>query len=144
MRIDIFDTEKKYNIIYADPPWQFSAWSNKAQKHVTMHYQTMTMPEIMELPVKDLSADNAVLLMWATFPNLPLALATIEAWGFTYKTCAFTWVKQNKKTPSLFCGMGYYTRSTAEVCLQGNTQTVGIAGEMKFRKENKYGSSYGC
>ena len=71
----------------------------------------------MALPVNDLAAENAVLIMWATFPNLPLALATIEAWGFTYKTCAFTWVKQNRKSPSLFWGMGYYTRSNAEVCL---------------------------
>lgn len=117
MKVDIFDTQKKYNIIYADPPWQFSAWSNKASKHVSKHYATMTIQQIMELPISELTADNAVLLMWATFPNLPLALKTIEAWGFTYKTCAFTWVKQNKKTPSLFWGMGYYTRSNAEVCL---------------------------
>jgi N6-adenosine-specific RNA methylase IME4 len=117
MKVDIFDTEKKYNIIYADPPWQFSAWSNKAQKHVSKHYQTMTMQQIMEMPVEKIAADNAVLLMWATFPNLPLALKTIEAWGFTYKTCAFTWVKQNRKSPGLFWGMGYYTRSNAEVCL---------------------------
>jgi N6-adenosine-specific RNA methylase IME4 len=44
-------------------------------------------------------------------------LETIAEWGFTYKTCAFTWIKQNKKTPSVFWGMGYYTRSNAEVCL---------------------------
>lgn len=117
MEVDIFTTDKKYSIIYADPPWQFSAWSKKAQRHVTKHYQTMTIHEIMELPVEWIAADNAVLLMWATFPNLPLAMATIEAWGFTYKTCAFAWMKQNKKAPSLFWGMGYYTRSNAEVCL---------------------------
>ena len=117
MKIDIFDTAKKYNIIYADPPWQFSAWSNKAQKHVSKQYRTMTIQEIKELPVNELSAENAVLLMWATFPNLPLALDAIKAWGFTYKTCAFTWLKQNKKSSSLFWGMGYYTRSNAEVCL---------------------------
>lgn len=117
MRVDIFDTEKKYNIIYADPPWQFSAWSKKAQRHVTKHYSTMTSEDIRKLPVNDMAAESAVLLMWATFPNLPLALAAIEAWGFTYKTCAFTWVKQNKKSPSLFWGMGYYTRSNTEVCL---------------------------
>lgn len=117
MTVDIFDTEKKYSIIYADPPWQFSAWSSKAQKHVSKHYSTMTIHEIMDLPVERLTTDNAVLFMWATFPNLPLALDAIKAWGFTYKTCAFTWLKQNKKSSSLFWGMGYYTRSNAEVCL---------------------------
>ena len=117
MKVDIFSTDKKYNIIYADPPWAFTAWSSKAQKHVSKHYPTMTIQEIMDLPVGRLAEDNSVLLMWATFPNLPLALATIEAWGFQYKTCAFTWIKHNKKTPSLFWGMGYYTRSNAEICL---------------------------
>ena len=117
MKVDIFNTEKKYSIIYADPPWQFSAWSNKAQKHVSKHYSTMTIQEIMDLPVEKLTTDNAVLLMWATFPNLPLALDAIKAWGFAYKTSAFTWIKQNKKSNSLFWGMGYYTRSNAEVCL---------------------------
>lgn len=117
MVTDIHCTDKKYNIIYADPPWQFSAWSNKAQKHVTKHYATMTIQEIMELPVKNLADENSVLFMWATFPNLPLALSAIEAWGFTYKTCAFTWLKQNKKSSGLFWGMGYYTRSNAEICL---------------------------
>ena len=117
MKVDIFDAEKKYNIIYADPPWQFSSWSKKAHKHVTRHYDTMTIQEIMALPVGEMAADNAVLLMWATFPNLPLALETIKAWGFTYKTCAFTWVKQYRKSLNLFWGMGYYTRSNAEVCL---------------------------
>lgn len=109
--------DKKYNIIYADPPWSFTAWSSKAQKHVTKHYQTMSVQDIMSIPVNDLAADNSVLLLWTTFPTLPCALATIEAWGFTYKTCAFTWLKQNKKTPGLFWGMGYYTRSNAEICL---------------------------
>ena len=117
MKVDIFNTDKKYNIIYADPPWQFSAWSNKAHKHVSKHYSTMTIQKIMELPVEQIAADNAVLFLWTTFPMLPLALETIKVWGFTYKTCAFTWVKQNKKSPTLFWGMGYYTRSYAEVCL---------------------------
>lgn len=117
MKVDIFDTENKYNIIYADPPWQFSAWSSKAQKHVTRYYATMDSQEIMALPMEKIAADNAVLFLWATFPTLPLALETIKAWGFTYKTCAFTWVKQYRKSRSIFWGMGYYTRSNAEVCL---------------------------
>lgn len=117
MKVDIFNTDKKYSIIYADPPWSFSAWSDRAQRHISKHYQTMANQEIINLPISSLSKDDAVLLMWATFPNLPLALETIKAWGFTYKTCAFTWVKQTKKSKGLFWGMGYYTRSNAEICL---------------------------
>lgn len=55
--------------------------------------------------------------IWATYPNLKDALEVIEAWGFKYKTVGFTWVKKNKKADSWFWGLGYYTRSNAEICL---------------------------
>ena len=55
--------------------------------------------------------------MWITFPLLREAWDVIESWGFTYKSVAFVWVKQNKKTPSLFWGMGYWTRANAELCI---------------------------
>lgn len=117
MFVDIFKTDKKYNIIYADPPWDFKRWSNKAQRHVTRHYPVMKIEHIEALPIKNITADNAVLCIWATFPNLKLALRVIDAWGFTYKTVAFTWVKKCKIKDSLFMGNGYYTRSNAEICL---------------------------
>lgn len=107
---------KKYNVIYADPPWKyvFSATSSRA---VTNHYSVMDVADICKLPVSQLAADNCVLLMWATFPKLEEAMSVIGSWGFEYKTTAFTWVKKNKKSDSLFWGMGYYTRSNAEICL---------------------------
>lgn len=49
---------------------------------------------------------------------------TYQAWGYTYKTVAFTWVKQNKKTDGIFTGMGYYTRANAEYCLLGTRGKV--------------------
>lgn len=58
---------------------------------------------------------------------LPFAFDVITAWGFTYKTVAFVWVKQNKKAPSLFWGLGNWTRSNAEFCLlatRGNIKRV--------------------
>lgn len=55
--------------------------------------------------------------MWATFPQLKEALQLIEAWGFNFKTVAFVWLKQNKKSPTWFYGLGYWTRGNAEVCL---------------------------
>lgn len=63
------------------------------------------------------AADNCVLFMWATFPTIKDALALIDAWGFTYKTIAFTWIKENRKSGGLFWGLGNWTRSNAEVCL---------------------------
>ena len=55
--------------------------------------------------------------MWATFPMIQEALKVIDAWGFNYRTCAFVWVKKNKKSDTNFWGCGYYTRSNAEICL---------------------------
>lgn len=67
--------------------------------------------------VQDIAEDDCLLFMWATFPNLDVALEAIKRWGFTYKTAAFVWVKRNKKSPSWFWGLGNWTRANAEVCL---------------------------
>lgn len=109
---------KKYNIIYADPPWTYKAYSEKGEgRSAKKHYPTMDIEDICNLPVQDIAADDCTLFMWATFPNLLDAFKVIEAWGFSYKTIAFVWVKQNKKADTLFLGMGHWTRSNAEVCL---------------------------
>lgn len=52
-----------------------------------------------------------------TFPQLPEALQLIKAWGFVYKTVAFVWLKQNRKALTWFYGLGFWTRSNAEICL---------------------------
>ncbi len=109
---------KKYSVILADPPWAFRAWSNKGMgRSAEQHYPTMGVEDIKALSVADLAAEDCVLFLWATFPMLKEAFAVIDAWGFTYKTVAFTWVKENRKSPGLFWGLGYWTRANAEVCL---------------------------
>ena len=85
---------RRYSIIYADPPWSYQNGGRGAAKN---HYNTMTPEKIKALPVADLAAQDAVLLMWATFPQLPQALETIKAWGFTYKTLGFNWIKTNRR-----------------------------------------------
>jgi len=108
----------KYNIIYADPPWSFKTYSDKGKgKSPEQHYTCMTIDDIYNLPVNKIADDNAVLLLWVTFPLLQEGLETIKRWGFTYKTCAFNWFKRNKKANSWFWGMGYYSRSNTELCL---------------------------
>ena len=69
------------------------------------------------MPVADLAAPDSALFLWATFPQLPDALRLIEAWGFTYKSVAFVWLKKNKKADSWFYGLGFWTRGNAEICL---------------------------
>lgn len=109
---------KKYNIIYADPPWSFKVWSDKGKdRSADKHYNTMTAQDIRDLPVSSIADDNAVLFLWVTYPCLEEGLELIKAWGFKYKTCAFSWIKMNKKSNTLFTGMGYYTRANNEICL---------------------------
>lgn len=119
---------KKYNIIYADPPWKYNARNNKYTKFgggAMGHYSTMSTKDICQLPIKEISDDNCALFLWTTFPRLQDGLLVMKEWGFDYKTVAFNWVKTNKKNDKPFFGVGYYTKSNSEVCL------LGIKGKMK-------------
>lgn len=109
---------KKYNIIYADPPWAYRTYSKKGQgRSAESHYPTMNIEDIKALPVGELADKDCALFLWITFPCLYEALEVLEAWGFSYKTVAFVWVKQNRKNDDLFTGMGYWTRANAEICI---------------------------
>ena len=121
---------KKYNIIYADPPWSYkSAPHGKDGAGIwglaQNHYDTMKLPDIMKLPIDGISHDDCFLFMWATFPQIQEALDVIRAWGFQYKTVAFTWVKKTKDNSNAV-GMGWYTRANAEVCLVAKKGTPKI------------------
>lgn len=109
--------DKKYNIIYADPPWAYRDTLGGNAKMGAMPYPTMTQDEINALPVQSIAAKDCVLFMWATMPKLQEALDTIKAWGFTYKTCAFCWVKQNPSGNGIFAGLGRWVQGNAEICL---------------------------
>ena len=110
----------KYQIIYADPPWKYLWGEGKDGGHFApeKHYETMTTDEICQLDVKALRAPNCALFMWATMPALPDAFKVLTAWGFKYKTCAFSWVK-TKADGQPLRGMGSYTKSNIEICLLG-------------------------
>ena len=77
----------------------------------------MSIKDLCNLPVKNISKDDCVLFMWVTMPKLNECFQVVNAWGFKYKTAAFTWVKKNKKADSWFWGMGMWTRANAEICL---------------------------
>ena len=77
----------------------------------------MSIDELCALPVETLAEKDCLLFLWATFPQLPEALRLIRAWGFTFKTVAFVWLKLNKKSPTWFYGLGYWTRGNSEICL---------------------------
>ena len=77
----------------------------------------MSIDDICKIPVNKVTDKNCALFMWMTFPTLFEGLKVIEKWGFKYKTVAFVWIKQNKKIPSLFWGLGFWTRANAEICI---------------------------
>ena len=107
---------KKYNIIYADPAWHYDK-RNEGNRNVQNKYNTLSFEDIYNLPVQQISAEDCVLFLWITYPKLLDCVKTIESWGFVYKTCAFSWIKKNKKSDSLFIGMGNWTRANNEICL---------------------------
>ena len=110
---------RKYKVIYADPPWHFKSFSKKGEERsAVQHYDCMDLDSICRLPVSSVADDNSVLLMWVTDPYLHQAFDVMRSWDFTYKTVGFTWVKTNK-SEGYFTGMGYWTRSNPEMCLLG-------------------------
>lgn len=114
-----------YRVIYADPPWTFATRSDKGKgRSPEAHYDCMSLDAIKALPVADLAARDAVLFLWATDPLLDRALEVARAWGFTYKTVAFYWVKLNRgragpafTEADFFTGLGFWTRANPEPCL---------------------------
>lgn len=120
---------KRYNIIYADPPWRFKVWCRDTGlgRSADSHYRTMTLDEIKAFPVP--AADDCALFLWATRPMICEALEVMNAWGFEYKTEAFTWAKTTVRGKWHF-GMGYWTRANTEAVL------LGIRGKMKRRARN--------
>jgi N6-adenosine-specific RNA methylase IME4 len=107
-----------YGVILADPPWTFATYSTKGKGRSTeAHYDCMSLAEIKALPVGDWAAPDCALFLWATDPSLPQALEVMAAWGFVYKTVAFTWAKTTKDGAGFPIGCGYWTRANPEQCL---------------------------
>ena len=98
---------KKYKVIYADPPWAYKVWSKKgAGRSAESHYPTMDIAAIKALPVGELADKDCALFLWITFPMLREAWGVMDAWGFTFKTVAFVWIKQCRKSEGLFTEIG--------------------------------------
>ncbi len=102
---------KKYQIIYADPPWEWKTYSAKGRiKTSDKHYPLISLDKLSTLLVDSICDKHCILFMWTQDAHLKNAIKLGEDWGFTYKTIAFVWDKQN-------FGMGYWTRKGVEICL---------------------------
>lgn len=114
MFVDIFSTDKKYKVIYADPPWN-ERGGGKIKRGADRHYPLMKTSEIMQLPVKNLiSSEGCHLYLWTTNNFLKDALKVVEAWGFEYITL-ITWQKDK-------IGLGQYYRGNTEHCIFATTK----------------------
>ena len=114
-----------YNVLYVDPPWSYrnKRTGGSMTSGSAAQYPTMTLDELVALPIKNLIAKDCVLFLWVTVPMLPDGLALMQAWGFKYKTM-LTW----RKIMSL--GMGYWFRGQTEHLL------LGVRGRVKaFRMQ---------
>lgn len=113
-----------YGCLIADPPWNFLLRSETtgAGKSPQAHYPCMDLAWIQALPVAELAAPDSLLLLWATAPMLPQALATLEAWRFRYVT-AGAWHKRSRTGRRTAFGTGYVLRSACEPFLLGRRGT---------------------
>lgn len=107
-----------YEMIVIDPPWDFELRSDAGnKKSASLHYDTMTEQEVMDMPVGQLASMNCLINLWTVAPKLPFAILCLEAWGFTYKSF-LVWRKTTKKGKVRW-GPGYRVRTTGEVVLVG-------------------------
>lgn len=115
-----FTNGKKYNTIYADPPWQFQNRTGKvAPEHKRLtRYETMALADIKALPVSEIADDKAHLYLWVPNALLPEGLAVMDVWGFEYKGNV-VWEKIRKDGMPDGRGVGFYFRNVTELLLFG-------------------------
>ena len=109
---------KKYDIIYADPPWDYKGQTQhngkggKETGGALSHYPTLKLKELKKINVHTICKEDCLLFMWATSPHLDQAIDLLKSWGFNWATIGFVWDKK-KVNP------GFYTMSQCEICLIG-------------------------
>ena len=137
---DAISLNKKYDIIYADPPWSYKDKKANDPRLGGITYDVMELEDIKAMGeiIKQITERDCALFLWVTMPMLREGLEVINAWGFEYKTCAFTWVKlrpnallggaygteagreQGVETitgSDIYSGLGHWTNGNAELCL---------------------------
>ena len=128
---------KKYQIIYADPAWEYNTKECLAKTSIlngelNTHYSTMTLKDLKALGVQSISDKNCMLFLWVVSPMLKEGIEVMEAWGFKYATIAFIWHKQRTNP-------GHYTMSECEICVVGKKGKIpnprGSRNERQFLSE---------
>ncbi len=149
-------SQKRYKIIYADPPWIQKAgrkmqsykvvdgkqiWNSTHQKAEDLPYQTMTVKEIAAMPIKEIAEKDAFLFMWVTNKYLMQAQEVIKAWGFEYVAC-IVWKKKR-----MGGGLGGTVRISSKYllfCRRGNLKAIGNIPESVIEAKRPYVNGYPC
>jgi len=132
---------KKYKTILADPPWSFK---DKLDKTRSLPYDTLTIQDLVDLPIKMIMEKEAHLYLWVASAFLKEAFLIIESWGFDYKL-HIPWLKRTKFGKIHF-GMGHYFRHCNELCLfatKGNLRlkTRNTRNWLDAKKPNRHHSA---
>jgi N6-adenosine-specific RNA methylase IME4 len=129
---ELVDSGQRFGTILSDPPWHFQSWTKGRWKGdgkvftpaTAPEYNTTSVDQIAALPVANLAAKDCALFIWGIWVMFPEVLQVVDAWGFTYKTCAFNWSKANVSQIDMFrsdadtqIGLGYWVRQDSEFCL---------------------------
>lgn len=126
---------KIYDVIYADPAWKYGSKElygdkNKEGKRenrfrkLERMYDTMSLEEIKQLPVKNMIGKNAACFLWVTDSHLKEGIEVLESWGFKYKTIAFNWIKKTNKG-NTYVNFAPWTLKSSEICLLGMRGSMG-------------------
>ena len=117
--------KKKYKVIYADPPWQYSSSGGLKEKP----YRTMRMADLRAMPVASICDKDCALFLWTANPLLDEAIDLMKAWGFKFKTVYKVWTKRNTQSGTPAITPGYWSLSSTELLL------LGVKGGMQKYKE---------
>jgi len=123
---------KKYNIIYADPPWNTKYFKEKKDGFLSrkLKYPTLSDKEIINLPVNKIANDDSILFIWCIDSRIPILTTLMKSWGFTFKAVGFVWGKKAKTTNGYNSTFSSYTRKTCEFCF------IGTKGKYLIKKRN--------
>jgi len=115
-----FAGDRRFSTVLADPPWQFTNKTGKvAPEHKRLaRYATLSLDDIVSLPVAQVTREKAHLYLWCPNALLPEGVAVMKAWGFTYKS-NIVWHKVRKDGGPDGRGVGFYFRNVTELILFG-------------------------
>lgn len=128
--------EGGFNVVVLDSPWKYENFGAKKHGAARAHMPGLEEEQLAAIPVGQWGAKNSVLFHWATWPKLDIAMRLIEKWGYEYVT-AVPWVKTMPSTEEIYNGIGFWFRSTSEVCLvarRGKTKAPQMGGKPGQKK----------